>query len=329
MNKTVPSFALGLAAIAFVALLGAIPAAAAGPTNTFPGGSTLIDNQTHTIAPNSFLWYNFVYAGDRSLITLTLVNGNNDSGVGFKVFTPAQIGDWWETSPIGQGTTLQLNCTTGLPAPYGACQSDDLIWNGQFNAADKYYVEVVNNSNNQVPFQLTIQGSGVTMAPQTGTALTPPPQPARAGTPASPTTPVAPVPVGFNVDPGHAVFIDNNSHNVPANSSLWYKFDYSGDKTEITITLVNATNSGAGFNVFTPGQIGDWWDEAPIGRGTAQALDCNTGLPMESGACASIDLTWLGKFNAPGTYYVQVWNSNANAVSAQLMIQGDSVSLNP
>lgn len=327
MNKTVRLDILGLAALTFVTLVGAIPAAAAGPTNTFPGGSTAVDNQTHTIAANSSLWYNFVYAGDRSLITLTLVNGNN-SGVAFNVFTPAQIGDWWETPPIGRGTVLQLNCTTGLPAPFGACQSDDLSWNGQFNAADKYFVQVVNNNSNPVNFTLTIEGSGVTMAPQSGTAgtaLTPP-----ATAVIEPTTnPVVTVPPGSNVDPGHAVFIDNNSHPIPANSSLWYKFDYAGDKSEITIALVNGTNSGMGFNVFTPGQIGDWWDEAPIGRGTAQALDCSTGLPTESGGCVSNDSTWVGKFNAPGPYFVQVWNLNAVAKGAQLTIQGDGVSLNP
>lgn len=316
-----------LAAFALVALAGTLPAAAAAPGNTFPGGSTPVDNQPHSIAPNSFLWYNFVYAGDRSLITLKLVNGNNDSGVGFNVFTPGQIGSWWDTPPIGRGTPLQLNCSTGEPAPYGVCQSDDLIWNGQFNAPGTYYVEVVNNSNNQWTFQLTIEGSGVTGVPPVATQVTAPSQPTTAGTTTTTTQPVITTPTGSNIDPGHAAVMDNNSHTFPADTSLWYRFDYAGDKSEITVTLVNAANSGLEFSVFTPGQVGDWWDEQPIGRGTAQQLSCNTGLPAPYGACQSNDLSWVGKFNAPGTYYVQVFNSNDNPMTGQLTIQGDGVSL--
>src|SRR5262249_8690212 len=97
----------------------------------------------------------------------------------------------------------------------------------------------------------------------------------------------------------------------------------------ITITLVNGTNSGVSFDVFTPSQIGDWWDEHPIGRGTPQAINCATGLPEDNGGCQANDLTWVGDFNDSGTYYVEVVNSTDAILNAQVTIQGSGVALAP
>jgi hypothetical protein len=326
---------LGTMALAVLALslgVSAFPAAAA-PGNTFPGAAAYIDNQTHAIAPNASLWYRFDYAGDRSTITITMPNATN-TGVAFNVFTPSQIGDWWDEHPIGRGTPQAVNCGTGLPQNNGGCQAVDLTWIGDFNAGGTYYVEVVNDNVDMMNFQLMIQGSGVTLASPVAASSAG----ASQGTTPSTTTakPAIPAPSGAppkvpgvsgNIDPGHATVIDNQGHMIPANSSLWYRFNYAGDRSAITVTLANGTNSGLGFNVFTPAQVGDWWDEKPVGRGTAQTVNCDTGQPDESGGCQAYDLSWIGDFNASGTYYVQVVNNNANPMTAQLTIQGDGVTL--
>jgi hypothetical protein len=124
-----------------------------------------------------------------------------------------------------------------------------------------------------------------------------------------------------NTNPGHATAIANSAVTFPANSSQWYSFGYAGDKSEITVTLTNGNASGLHFNVYTPSQIGDWWDETPIGRGTGQAINCDTGAPQDSGACQADDLTWVGNFDIGGTYYVQVVNDNSSSVTAPFSLQ--------
>ncbi len=322
--KSLRYLAIVLTALGLLFALTALTAAAQGVSNTSPTTAAVIDGQTHQIAANSSLWYRFDYAGDRSHITVTLPNGNG-SGLAFNVFTPAQIGDWWDTKPIGRGTAYQINCETGEPQPNGQCQSNDLTWDGQFNAPGTYYVEVVNTTGSPLNFQLTIQGTGVTLAPipaatQPATASAPtaaPPTPA-------PTATAAPA-TATNTDPGHALALPAGLINLPANGSLWYQFSYSGDRSQIVITLPGGNASGVRFNVWTPQQVGDWWEQNPIGRGTAQAINCDTGKPQTNGACQSNDLDWSGNFNAAGTYYVQVINTNTTPVTAQLLVQGSGV----
>ncbi len=337
MTRTIRVGTIVLGALALLLTVGVLSAAAAGGANTSPATAAVIDNQTHTIPANSSLWYRFDYAGDKSLIIATLVNGNN-TGLAFDVFTPGQIGDWFNETPIGRGTSQTVNCDTGAPGLAGGCQSNDLIWTGKFNANGTYYIQVMNNTGSALSFRLTVQGDGVSLAPAAGT---PPTSSTAQPTTVAQTTAVAPTPAPAtpapktpaaagttsNTDPGHAVFIDNAPHTIPANGSLWYSFNYAGDRSQINVTLVNGANSGVGFKVFTPAQIGDWWETAPIGQGTAQVLNCNTGMPSESGGCQSNDLIWIGQFNANGTYYVEVVNNNSTPVTAQIKIQGDSVSL--
>jgi hypothetical protein len=318
--KTIRLVTLVLSALALVWSAAALPAAAAAPGNTFPGGSTYIDNQTHSISPNTSLWYSFNYAGDRSAITLTLVNGTK-SGVGFNVYTPAQMGDWWEVPPIGRGTPQALNCTSGLPQEGGACQANDLTWVGNFPENGTYQVEVVNNNAGAANFQLTIAGSGVSIMPQKAAAATTAPQTTVTGA----TTTLNPG--SSNVDPGHAAVMDNNSHTIPGNTALWYSFNYGVNHSNVTLTMPNANNSGLGFNVFTSSQKWDWWAETPIGRGTAQAVNCSNMLPNTIGNCQSNDLTYTGNFVNNGTYYVEVVNNNDTPMTGQLMIQGVGVTL--
>jgi hypothetical protein len=93
------------------------------------------------------------------------------------------------------------------------------------------------------------------------------------------------------------------------------------------LTLVNGNNSGVGFEVYTPEMINDWWENPPIGRGTAQQVDCDDGVPVESGECQSPDSNWVGRFPTGGTYYARVTNSNSSPSSFVLKVQGDGVSV--
>lgn len=323
VNKTMRLVTLVLALVALTLSAGALTAAAA-PGNTFPGGSTPVDNQTHSISPNASLWYHFDYAGDRSMIMLTLVNGTH-SGVGFDVFTPGQIGDWWSEAPIGRGTPQALNCSSGMPQTGGACQANDLNWVGNFPESGTYYVEVINNNPGTSTFQLTIAGSGVNVNKQTtSTSMVAP----TGTTPTTTTGNVAMNMTGLpNLDPGHAAIMDNHSHMIPGNAGLWYRFNYVVNRSEVTITMPNGTNSGLDFNVFASSQIGDWWSETPVGRGTAQAVNCFSTAPGVNGGCQSKDLSWKGNFNTNGTYYVEIVNNNSSAASAQLSIWGEGVML--
>lgn len=132
-----------------------------------------------------------------------------------------------------------------------------------------------------------------------------------------------------NSDPATATYLNGQSQSIPAQTTQWYKFNYAGDKSLITILMPNGTNSLVEFNVFTPEQAQSWWDPKtrPIGRGTPYSVDCATGEEVYWGECKSSDLKWKGQFNFPGTFYVQVVNFNTGTANFQLTIQGTGVSV--
>ncbi|MGB8643848.1 MAG: hypothetical protein WCF84_01300 [Anaerolineae bacterium] len=328
-------FVLLIAGLMLAMSLSALPASASTtvPPNDIPATARYIDNSTHTITANSALWYKFDYNVSGSDVTLTLVNGAN-SGLGFDIYTADQIANWWENTPIGRGTAQALDCNNGVPATDGSCQAIDLTWVTKFKQTGTLYVRIVNDNANDANFQLTAQGDGLTLSPQgattgttTGTTTASAQTTSNGSTPATSTTSTTTQVTGANTDPGHAMVMDNAAHSIPANGSAWYRFDYAGDRSQITVSLVNGNNSGLGFKVFTPAQIADWWEIAPIGQGTPQQLNCDSGLPQPEGQCQSNDLMWMGQFNANGTYYVQLNNTNSNPVDATLKIQGDGVTL--
>jgi hypothetical protein len=143
---------------------------------------------------------------------------------------------------------------------------------------------------------------------------------------------VSAAPAVPNNIPATAAYISAQSQTIQGNSSLWYKFDYNGNKdsdtgrTPVIVTLPNGAINGMSFEVYTFNQIADWWDETPVGRGTQQLLN-GDNLPATYGTNASPDLTWVGKFTESGTYYVRVDNNNPGATSFVLNIQGPAVTL--
>lgn len=110
---------------------------------------------------------------------------------------------------------------------------------------------------------------------------------------------------------------------IAPNSSLWFYFDYTGDKSRIRIYLDDNGAANMDLGVYTPDQARLWLNDpttGPIGRATK---------PGSNSADAIHDLTWLGAFNAPGRYFAVVKNGNSDALSFRLLISGDNVALGP
>ncbi len=331
-------FGLGACLILF-AVVGA------SPMQSDPFHAVYLDNQTHTIADNSDLWYKFDYGlanPSRTVASLTMVNGTN-SGVSYEVWAPELINDWWEQKPTGRGTSTTLDCDTGLPSANGGCQSPDLTWSGSFGAFGTYYVHVINSNSSPSSFLLTVQGDSVTLGPSTPN--TPAPQPPAVVAPAAKTaTPVAIANTAPRDDPNFAVQIDGLTHSLPAGAATWYRFDYGiSDYTArpvVSIRLPNGVVTGVGFQVWAGENTKNWWEQKPVGQGTQEILvGCNvppsdTATPTDNeptpipeptqtptGKCPTNDLTWVGAFGAAGTYYVRVINNSGSLQNYVLIMQ--------
>lgn len=132
--------------------------------------------------------------------------------------------------------------------------------------------------------------------------------------------------------PATAAAIDGQPHEIAGNFSLWYKFDYSVSHSEgktqgeqVKLVLSDGNKLGLKFGVYTPEQVLKWWDNDPIGRGTPQLLSEGNLPVLYEGDHLSNDLVWVGRFAAPGTYYVQVTNDNAYPVIFTMFIEGSAL----
>jgi len=115
------------------------------------------------------------------------------------------------------------------------------------------------------------------------------------------------------VGPSGALYLDNQTHSIGAQSTAWYRFDYKGDESLVTLTLLNGAKSNISFAVFAPSQLANWWSETAIGQSSA----------------VGDDLTWTGSSPASGTYYVKIENTSAAPLSYELVITGSGVGLSP
>jgi hypothetical protein len=149
-------------------VLGARETPGVGAQGPLAHGATYLDNQWHWIGPDATLWYAFDYAGDRTVVMLTLTNGAQ-LGMQFNVFAPDKPSD----QPIGRGTSSQVACNDGE-----RCQSPDLVWKGGTSSPGTYYVQVINKTSVAKNFLLWITSAGVTLYPSTApvqtTIYTPP-----------------------------------------------------------------------------------------------------------------------------------------------------------
>ncbi len=319
--------------------LGVLTATAQGPTGSSTTQIAYLDNQSHTIPANSSQLFRFDYAvkddGTRPVTTIRLVNGTN-SGVNFQVWTPDQLraqantvadaaADKFDNQPLGRGSAANVNCDSGVLNGTAACQSPDLVWSGAFGTSGPYFVRVINNNNSDSKYQLLIQGSGVSLTPQTQVASAAPSQ----GPAAAPPLAAA------SGDPTKATAIDGQSHTLAGGAATWHHFDYAvkddGTRPLVTIRLVNGTKSGVNFEVWTADQLraqattaadatADKFDNQPLGRGSAENVDCDSGVLNGTAACQSPDLVWKGAFGTSGTYFVKVINTTNSDGNYQLVM---------
>ncbi len=126
----------------------------------------------------------------------------------------------------------------------------------------------------------------------------------------------------INDDPVRALYMYDRPYSVPANTWVWFKFDFSGDRTKlIQITLVNGHELGLDFRLYTQEQLERFSDDKFVGRGNV------INVPCEQGKCESQHLFWQGTFNLAGTYYVAVMNPKNVAIPFHILISGEGVSL--
>lgn len=300
-----------LLALGILLTLGIVVASADGPV-------AYLDSSTHTLAPGASNLFRFDYSldnqdGTRPTTTIVMPGGANGS-VGFQVWTADTINDMPDNHPVGIGSAQAIDCNTGEINGSGGCLSPDLLWTGAFGSGGTYYVVVTNNGMSQASYKLNITGSGVSLGQQqTASSLSAP-----AAAPA--------LPGATADDPAKAVAIDAKQHQIPANSVQWFSFAYGvlddGTRPLRSITLVNGNQPGLSFEVYSPETLqGGWWNNNPVGKGTAASTDCNTGEVAGMGGCSSMDLTWTGAFALNGTYYVRVINSTNSPMNVSLTIQ--------
>jgi hypothetical protein len=118
-------------------------------------------------------------------------------------------------------------------------------------------------------------------------------------------------------DPTGAPYVDNTTHVVRPNDSVWYRFEYTGDHSQINIKLVDALRDGVSrglsFQVYPPSLMQEWWKNDGIGAGS----------PKDN------DLSWSGNSNESGTWWVKVENANPTEMPFDLVVTGDKVSFSP
>jgi hypothetical protein len=107
--------------------------------------------------------------------------------------------------------------------------------------------------------------------------------------------------------------VDNAVHSLAPESSVWSRFEYAGDNSQITVRLVEGSDSGLAFEVYTPAEMQRWWENDPIGVGAPHGND----------------LVWTGNANEAGTWYILVGNRNSAPMIYKLAVTGNGVSFAP
>lgn len=331
-------------ALALVVSFGTVPSAAQTPeptpTNDSPFTAVYANFRQQYLGAKMEQWYKFDYGGNHKPIHIVIPNGGL-LGLEFYVYTPEQ----------GKRIEIENKFVARVAPKTRRCGDDictipDLTWFGAFHAYGTYYVRVVNPNNGWRTFYLFVTGENVwhgipTPTPEPTLPLVPPTitttvSITTTGTPTEtvvitppviPTLPLfvpTPTPARLvqNDSPYTAIYVpDNREQNIPANSEMWYKFDYGGDKSRVFIVLYNGNVSGLWFAVFDPRQALRFTENKFVGRGMPQPVLCDTGK------CTGNDLVWVGSFAGPGTYYIRVTNPNAQPWTFKLHIEGSNINI--
>jgi hypothetical protein len=332
-------------ALALAIGFGSAPSAAqgptTGPTNVSPFTAMYADFQQHQIPAGAYLWYMFDYGGENKKINILVPNGGA-IGLGFRVYTPQQAANIEnEDKFVGRGNQVQVPCSDGR------CTSPDLTWEGAFRQPGTYFVLLINPASVWKSYSLLITGENVSHGIPTPTPAVPPTPETTTTTitvttpltsvlppiqPIQPVVPVIPTPLPIpsptpvkgvqNDSPYTAVFVrDNREQAIPANTSMWYKFDYGGDRSRILMVLYNGAISGIWFAVFTPEQAINFTDDKFVGRGMTSPVLC------DQGKCTGNDFVWVGNFSVPGTYFIRVTNPNDKPWTFKFHIEGENINI--
>jgi hypothetical protein len=262
---------------AVLALMLGVGAFAAGAAGTDPTGAPYVDNTSHVLGPNGSAWYRFQYTGDHSDITITLpdaILSDIDRGLSFEVFAPSQMKEWWTEDGIGAGSL----------------RGHDLVWRGSSHEAGTWWIKVNNTKASEVPFQLMVEGDKVSFSPA-----------------AEPVTAVT-LPLAAELFegavPDKALPVKLDAQAIPAKTTLWYRFPYSGEHDQIILKVPDGADENLRVEILTPEQAKEYWNVTPVGR----------GMP-DSG-----DLIWSGNSHQAGDWYIKVINDNPYAVSLRMLL---------
>jgi len=264
--------------LAVVALMLTVGAISVGAANSDPSSAPYVDNAIHSIGANVDTWYRFEYTGDHSQITVKLVDALHDGtnrGLSFQVYTPSQMQEWWKHDGIGAGSR----------------SGDDLLWSGNAHESGTWMVKVMNANPSEMTFNLVVTGEKVSFVP--------PSEPANAAAAPSIGTTLE------NENPNNAIAVDENLKVIPANTTLWYRFPYSGTHEQAILKVIGGNKNLLRVHIHTPEQMKTWWNVTPVGQAT----------PKED------DLIWSGNSEQAGMWYVEVINDNTAPVSFQLALQ--------
>jgi Tol biopolymer transport system component len=113
--------------------------------------------------------------------------------------------------------------------------------------------------------------------------------------------------------PGDALLPIGTPQTVAPHSAQWYRFDYGGNRSQITATLDDHGAGGIRLAIYTPDEITTWQNGnklVAIGVG---------------GSFVGHDLGWVGQFPTAGRYYAVVYNDSDASVSVSVRVTGDSV----
>lgn len=149
-------------------------------------------------------------------------------------------------------------------------------------------------------------------------------------TPTPAQAPAAAASGSFKDDPATANTLGSAVASLPANSAAWFRFDYdtAGNQVPrpmVTVRMFNGVQNGLTYEIWSPERMQpNWFDNVPVGRGTQEVIpDCTVTLPDNTiTRCTTNDLTWVGGFGAPGTYYIRVVNNTNNAVAPAIIVSG-------
>lgn len=143
--------------------------------------------------------------------------------------------------------------------------------------------------------------------------FTPSPTPTITNTP-SPTP--SPTPTQQGRDPRAASINYGTDTIIRRSSTIWYRFEYGGDRSPISIALDGYGGQELEMQVYTPEQVDAKTGQvngSPVGRGTA--------TKAQNGH----DLSWSGAFAQGGTFYVAIVNKTDRAMVYRLSATGSNV----